>query len=120
MIQPNQSLFFASGYATAGQPGLHSFLFDEATGKITAHGSFTGIEAPSFILPHPNGRWLYAVSEKGKDSHSALGEVWAFQFEREPFAIQPINHQSSRGDWPCHLQLDASRNWLLATNYGIL
>lgn len=118
MTQPNQSFFFASGYATAEQPGIQSFLFDEATGKITTHGSFTGIDIPSFIVVHPNRQHVYAVSETGKDSHGALGEVWAFHFEREPFSLRPLNHQSSRGDWPCHLQLDATGRWLLATNYG--
>ncbi len=118
MTQSTQSFFFASGYATAEQPGIQSFLFDESTGKITAHGSYTGINTPSFILAHPNRRWLFAVSETGQGSHGVPGAVWAFRFEREPFSIEPINHQSTRGDWPCHLQLDATSNWLLATNYG--
>jgi 6-phosphogluconolactonase len=118
MTRSTQSLCFVSGYASAEQPGIRSFLFDETTGELTASGSFTGINVPSFLAAHPNGRWLYAVSETGQDSHGALGKVWAFQFEREPFTIQPINHQSSHGDWPCHLQLDATSRWLLATNYG--
>src|SRR5574341_55244 len=118
MIHPNQSFFFASGYVTAEQPGIHSFLFDEATGELTASGSFTGINAPSFIVVHPDRKHLYAVSETGKYSHGALGEVWAFHFGREPFNIQPLNHRTTSGDWPCHLQLDATGNWLLVTNYG--
>lgn len=118
MLLSTRSFFFAGGYAAPEQPGIHSFAFDESNGQLTASGSFTGINAPSFLIAHPNGRWLYAVSETGQDSHGAFGEVWAFQFQREPFSIQPINHQSSRGDWPCHLQLDATGQWLLATNYG--
>lgn len=118
MTQSTQSFFFVGGYASAEQPGIQSFLFDETSGKMTARGSFTGIINPSFLVAHPNRRWLYVVSEKGQDSHGAFGEVWAFQFEREPFTIQPINHLSSRGDWPCHLQLDATGRWLLAANYG--
>jgi 6-phosphogluconolactonase len=118
MTKSISTIFFASGYASAEQPGIQSFLFNETTGEITELGSFTGISAPSFLLAHPNGRWLYAVSETGKDSHGALGEVWSFQFEREPFFIQSINHQTTRGDWPCHLQLDMTGDWLIATNYG--
>lgn len=118
MTQSNQSLFFASGYATVEQPGIQTFSFDGTSGEIKQVGSFTGINTPSYIIAHPNGRWLYAVSETGKDSHGSFGEVWAFQFERKPFTIQPINQQSTRGDWPCHLQLDATGNWLIATNYG--
>lgn len=118
MTVSSPSFFFASGYTSAEQPGIQSFHLDENTGEITALGSFTGINAPSFLLAHPNGRWLYAASETGKDSHGALGEVWAFQYEREPFSIQLINQQTSRGDYPCHLQLDRTGGWLMATNYG--
>lgn len=118
MKHTHQSFFFASGYSTAEEPGIHSFLFDEATGELTASGSFTGINTPSFIVVHPNQKHLYAVSETGKDSHGMLGEVWAFHFEHEPFNIQPLNHQTTSGDWPCHLQLDATGNWLVVTNYG--
>lgn len=118
MTASSPSFFFASGYASAEQPGIHSFHLDENAGEITAIGSFTGINAPSFLLTHPNGRWLYAVSETGKDSHGALGEVWAFQYERKPFSIQRINQQTSRGDYPCHLQFDRTGGWLMASNYG--
>jgi 6-phosphogluconolactonase len=118
MTQSKRSFFFASGYTSAEQSGIQSFLFDESTGQLTAHGSFTGITAPSFLVVHPNQRWLYSVSETGKGSHGVLGTVWAFRFEYEPFSIQPINQQTTRGDWPCHLQFDATGKWLLATNYG--
>lgn len=93
-----RSFFFAAGYANADQPGIQAFTFDDASGNMSAHGSFTGINAPSFLLAHPNKRWLYAVSGLGKASHGASGEVWAFRFELEPFNIQPLNRQTSNGD----------------------
>lgn len=114
----NQSLVLASGYATAEQPGIQAFLIDESTGKLEGCGSYTGVNAPSFLVIHPNKQWMYAVSETGLNSHGALGEVWAFQIQQEPFALEPFNHQSSRGDWPCHLQFDCTGNWLMTTNYG--
>ena len=113
-----QSIFFVCGYASVEQPGILSFSFDESTGEIRQVGSYTGVNTPSFCIAHPNGKWLYAVSETGKDSHGVLGSVWSFRFIREPFSIQPINQQTSNGDWPCHLQLDATGSWLIATNYG--
>ena len=118
MISTNRTLVFASGYSTAEQPGIQAFLFDVTTGELSANGSFTGIKAPSFLILHPNKKWLYAVSETGQSSDGVSGEVWAFQVEHEPFLIKPINHQTSRGDWPCHLQLDGSGRSLITTNYG--
>jgi 6-phosphogluconolactonase len=114
----DQSLVLASGYSTTEQPGIQAFLFNESTGELTASGSYAGINAPSFLIIHPNKQWVYAVSETGLGSHNAVGEVWAFQMEREPFRLRRINHQTSRGDWPCHLQFDRTGNWLIATNYG--
>jgi 6-phosphogluconolactonase len=117
-MMTNLSLILASGYSTAEQPGIQAFLFNESTGELTARGSFTGINAPSFLVAHPNKQWAYVVSETGQSSHGASGEVWAFQIEHEPFLMQPINRQTSRGDWPCHLQLDGTGRWLITTNYG--
>jgi 6-phosphogluconolactonase len=112
------SLLFVSGYGKADRPGIHAFVFDETNGTLTPHGSFGGITNPSFIVIHPNQRWLYAVSETGINSDGKFGEVWAFRFERDPFTIEAINHQTTRGDWPCHLRIDATGNWIIATNYG--
>ena len=78
MTQSNQSIFFASGYATVEQPGIQTFSFDETSGEIKQVGSFTGINTPSFIIAHPNRHWLYAVSETGQGSHGVSGAVWAF------------------------------------------
>ena len=87
-------------------------------GTLTPHGSFAGILNPSFIVIHPNGQWLYAVSETGQASDGIPGGVCALSFERESFSMRLLNQQPSGGDWPCHLQLDATGKWLIATNYG--
>lgn len=113
-----QKIFFACGYAAPEQPGIHAFLFDEDTGAITKAGSYAGVNAPSYLVVHPNKKWMYAVSETGQGSHGVLGSVWSFRFEREPFSIQPINQVTTNGDWPCHLQIDATGRWLVAANYG--
>jgi len=118
MSSNSKSLLFCSGYATAAQPGIHAFLFDEASGALSTLGSYTGIANPSFLVVHPNQRWLYAVSELGKVSDGKFGEVWSFRFEHEPFKIENTNHQTSNGDWPCHLRIDATGKWIVATNYG--
>ena len=118
MENSKKRLVLISGYASSDVPGISAYSFDDETGELQSFTSYTGITAPSFLVIHPNKQWIYAVGEMGKDSHGAAGEVWAFQFEREPFSIQLINNQSSRGDWPCHLRIDATGKWIIATNYG--
>lgn len=112
-----QAMLFVGSYAVPTQPGIHAFHFDVETGKLSAVGSFAGIANPSFLVVHPNRRWLYAVSETKQDD-GAPGSVWAFRVAHEPWSLQPLNHRPSGGDWPCHLQLDATGRWLFVSNYG--
>jgi len=114
----NHSFFFVGGYAAVDQPGIYAFTFDEQTGAMEPCGAFTGIARPSFGVAHPDRRWLYAVSETSEVDDGASGSVWALGFEREPFAIRAVNHQPSGGDWPCHLEIDATGKWLFVSNYG--
>jgi 6-phosphogluconolactonase len=118
MSSSTRHSLFVGGYAAVEHPGIHAFEFDAVSGALTPHGSFTGVANPSFLLIHPNGRWLYAVSETGLEDSGRHGAVWAFQIDRQSLALQPINHQSTRGDWPCHLEIDASGRWVFASNYG--
>jgi len=118
MSDSKQHTFFAGGYAAADQPAMHVFTFDSISGALSPVGSFTGVANPSFLRVHPNGRWLYAVSEVGLADSGEHGAVWAFHIDQASLALEPINRQSTRGDWPCHLEIDASGRWLLASNYG--
>ncbi len=118
MIFDKQQLFFVGGYAPADKPGIHCFRFDAATGALVSLCDFSGIENPSFLVVHPNGRWVYAVSEMGLGSNGRYGSVWALHFDRDALSFQELNHQTTKGDWPCHLQIDASGRWLAASNYG--
>jgi 6-phosphogluconolactonase len=107
-----QSLVVVGRYAPTDQPGIHLFHFNPTTGELTPAGEHAGIANPSFLIIHPNRRWLYATSE------SAPGAVWALRLENEPLTLRPLNRQPSGGDAPCHLQLDATGRWLLASNYS--
>src|SRR5581483_693359 len=109
---------YVGSYATADQPGIYAFTFDGSTGELTAHETFTGVINPSFLVVHPNGRWLYAVSETSQQENGSAGAVWAFRRTREARGIEPINHQSSGGDAPCHLEIDPTGRWLLVSNYS--
>ncbi len=119
MSQSQQVLYLGS-YAATDQPGIYIFTCDNVTGALTACGAFTGITNPSFLVVHPHGPWLYAVSEteQQQDGTGAAGSVGAFRRTREPGTLEPLNSQASGGDLPCHLTLDATGQWVLVSNYG--
>ena len=75
----SQHVFYAGGYAAADQAGIHGCTLDDATDDLTARSSFAGIVNPSFLVVHPNGRWLYAVSETSQQQEGAPGAVWALR-----------------------------------------
>ena len=117
MTSVQQRLLFAGSYAPASEAGIYGFSFDDGARTLTARGSFAGVANPTFLVVHPNGRWLYAVGETGQND-GVPGAVWALNLMREPWVLQPINQQPSGGDSPCHLHLDATGKWLLVSNYG--
>lgn len=113
-----KQLYFVGSYAAQGQPGVTAFDFDASAGDVTVRGGFSGIQNPSFLALHPNGRWLYAVSETGLAQDGDYGSIWSLSYERPSLDIQPINSQSTKGDWPCHLEIDRTGRWIVASNYG--
>lgn len=117
MTTANQPLLFISGYARAGEVGVQACRFDPASGSLTSIAAFSSINHPGFVVAHPNGRWLYVASEMSRAEFGRYGEVWALRYESEPFKFEALNHQTSRGDAPCHLRLDATSRWLLVANY---
>src|SRR2546423_1624758 len=62
MITSQQVLYIGS-YAPSDQPGILVCTFDDATGVLTVPGSFAGVVKPSYLIVHPEGRWVYTVSE---------------------------------------------------------
>lgn len=114
------ALVFTGSYEPAGRPGIRAFAFDAQSGALSQQGEACGIAAPSYLALHPSRRWLYAVSETSMAADGVAGHIHALAFERSRNRVSftPLNDQSSRGDWPCHLRFDPSGKWLVATNYG--
>ncbi|MBI5876613.1 MAG: lactonase family protein [Chloroflexi bacterium] len=121
MSQYDKQIVFASGYATAAEPGIRAYAFDTAQGTLSARGAFSGIINPSYIIPHPNGRWLYATSETSATADGMPGSVWALRTERDAagnVTFSVLNRQPCGGEVTCHAIFDATHRWLIVSNYG--
>lgn len=115
--EPRQPLLLIGSFAGAERDGIHAYTFDAATGRASPLGAHRGIEAPAFLAVHPNGQWLYAVSE-AQASGRGPGSVAALHVSREPFGLDIVGMVPSGGDLPCHVALDPSSHWLVVSNYG--
>jgi 6-phosphogluconolactonase len=103
-------LAYVGGYG----PGINAFRFHSANGRMTRIGLAVETPAPSFLLVHPNGHYLYAVNETGKDQDS----VSAFAIDAKGGKVTLLNTVSSRGSSPCHLALDKTGRYLAVANYS--
>jgi 6-phosphogluconolactonase len=111
-------LFFVGSYAPADKPGVYAFSLDDETGAVQFRASQRGIANPSFVVVHPNRKWVYAVSELGIRSHGKPGKVCALAYDANAHHFRALNQQLSDGDLPCHLTIDATGKWILVANYG--
>jgi 6-phosphogluconolactonase len=96
-----------------GSKGIYEFNFDAATGKMSAVELAAETEAPSWVVVHPNGKFLYAANEASKDS-----AVSAFAIEPKTGKLTLLNKLPALGEDPCYLSFDRSGKFLFAANYS--
>lgn len=97
--------------------GIYCYRFLPSKGEMRLLNVTQGIKNPSFLALHPNGKFLYAVSEIGQTNGKPGGSVWAYKIDNASGALTLINHQSSEGDGPCYAAVDNSGSCLLVANY---
>ncbi len=71
---------------------------------------------PSFLAVHPTGKYLYAVNESSGPGKG--GGVTAFALDAKTGNLTRLNQESTVGDGPCHLVVDATGKYVLVANYG--
>src|ERR1043165_2075773 len=94
-------------YSRGKSKGIYVSRLDLKSGALGAPELAAESENPSFLAPHPNGRFLYAVNEINTFNGEKAGSVSAFAIDPATHKLKPLNRQSSRGTGPCHLVVDA-------------
>lgn len=101
-------------YTQTGSQGIYSAVFDTLTGKITLLDSVSASN-PSFLCISPNGRNVYAVSETAGNKP---GSVLSFDYNSNTGKLIFLNAQSSGGDHPCYISIDALSKYVAVANYS--
>jgi len=99
--------------ANNSSKGIYRSTLDLETGRLSPPALAAEIKSPSFVEIHPNGKFLYALSEAG-----GAGTVTAFAIDTASGALNLLNHQPSRGAGPCHVSIDRAGKNVLVANYG--
>jgi len=97
--------------------GIYAYRFDPQNGQLSAIGVAAQSEDPSFVVLHPNGKFLYAVNEIGNFNGGTGGAVSAFAIDAKTGALKFLSQVPTRGAGPCHVSLDKNGAFVLVANY---
>lgn len=114
-ISAQKYYLFAGTYTTGKSKGIYVFEFNSKTGEVQWVSNTDSSSNPSFLAVAPNGKYLYAVNETGRDQP---GRVSAFSFDKSNGQLSFINQQLSGGDDPCFITTDATGKWAIVANYS--
>jgi 6-phosphogluconolactonase len=104
-------------YTEDRSEGIYQFDFDPATGQATAARLAVRVSNPPFLALHPNGKLLFSVGEISDASGTIQGAINAYSINRATGDLTLLNQQPSGGNGPCHVTVDRSGRFILATNY---
>ena len=105
--------YFGTYTGKGKSKGIYVSRFNSSTGKAQDPILAAEIKSPSWVAIHPNGRFLYSVTEG-----EGTGSVTAFSIDRSTGKLTALNTVSTKGNGPCHLIVDHTGKVLLAANYG--
>ena len=110
-------LMYVGTYTKETSAGIYLYRFDPSTGELHEVGLAAEIQDPSFLALHPNGRFLYSVSETDDHDSDGSGSVVSFALDPSSGQLRKLNEVSSRGAGPCHLSVDGTGSMLIVANY---
>lgn len=117
MTLGQQAWVYVGTYTTKGSEGIYVYRLDLSSGSLTLSSVMTGIDNPSFLAIHPQGRYLYAVNEVGEFAGQPGGRVSAFARNPQTGKLTFLNQQPSLGRGPCYVSIDRTGQVALVANY---
>ena len=107
-------LFVGTYTSGTASKGIYVYEFDPDSGTLDYVSSVNSVVNPSFLVVHPNKKWLYSVGETGNPD----GKVAAFSYDSTTKKLSFLNAVSSMGSAPCHISIDQSGKFALTANYN--
>ena len=117
LSETSETLIYVGTYTRETSAGIYAYRFDLRSGQARSIGLVAEIRDPSFLSIHPGGKYLYAVTETDDFDRDGSGSVSSFAIDPDSGKLRKMNEVSSRGGWPCHLNVDTSGRMLIVANY---
>jgi len=103
------------GHVDGKADGIYLAELNSQSGEISVIDTISEISNPSYLTVHPNGKYMYAVSELA--GAEPLGKVVAYQINKSKKQAEILNELSTSGNAPCHLSVDSNSGHLYVVNY---
>lgn len=110
-------LFYTGSYTTTPQEGISVCRLDPDDGAMDLAGVCRGVENPSFLVYSQSRKVIYAANETADFGGKKSGSVSAFLRDEKTGMLTLLNVKPSLGAHPCHLTIDRTGKFILASNY---
>jgi 6-phosphogluconolactonase len=101
--------------------GVYVSRFQPATGAVSKPELAAAITNPAFLAVHPNGRFLYVLTEDPLSlgpNYDHESFVSAFSIDSATGKLHLVNAVPTGGSSTCYLSLDKTGRYVLMTNFG--
>jgi 6-phosphogluconolactonase len=109
--------FYIGTYTNRTSQGIYRSELDTKTGKMSPATLVAKLTNPSFLCIHPNGKYLYAVTETVRGAGGEDARVVSYKIEANG-QLTLINSQPAEGDIPCYVSTDTEGKLAFVANYG--
>jgi len=116
--QTGDVLIYIGTYTQHSGKGIYAWKYQGAPSRPVARGIAADTSNPSFLVIHPNRRYLYAVNEDNLFQGRPSGAVSAYAIDPANSHLTLINQVATHSTGPCHLALDRTAHWLFTANYA--
>ncbi len=110
-------LVYIGTYTHTASKGIYAYRFTPSTGDSVPLGVVAETAHPSYLIVHPNHRFLYAVNEHETATEPG-NTITAFAMDTKTGKLTFLNRVSSKGVGPCHIAIDKTGKILVAANFG--
>src|SRR5947207_1260946 len=109
---------YIGSYTQKEKTGITLLDLNTKTGELTKKQVVSDGANPTYLVLSPDHKYLYACNEIGNFHGEKAGAVSAFSINPKTGALTLLNQQSTKGDGPCHIEVDKQNKVVLVANYG--
>ncbi len=113
-----QVIAFVGTYTTGSDSvGVYAYRMDQATGDLSILHSVATDANPTFLAIDRAQRRLFVVHELSGEGGESAGAVSLFDIDPQTFNVSLTGQQPTHGPGCCHVNLDATEQFVLTANY---